>query len=137
MNPVGQQTSPGAKSAIGRTLAGANDVTVTAEAPPPMEMLPPEILPQGPTTLEGASPLTQGTPYDIGGAPEGNVYDGAAPAEGGGGFMSAFGEMDPLELATLCLSLGSMLLAQPQTPAPRPPGLPGSSMSPMKPVFRG
>lgn len=139
MNPTQTQVSPGAKSAHGRTLESSNDVTVTADMPV-TESLP---LPMPDQSMDqsflsqGTVPLiepTMGneTVYDAV-APQAPSSDGAA----GGGFLSAFGEMDPLELATMGLSLGSMLFANQGPPAPRPPGLPGSSMAPMRPVFRG
>lgn len=135
MNPTQTQVSPGAKSAHGRTLADFdNQVTVNAEMPQ-VESLP---LPMDqPQTLEGmggagalAAPLID----DAGLAPSGGEAPPIPPPEGGGGLGSAFGEMDPLQLAMMGLTLGSGLFGGPQTPPPRPPGLPGSSFSPMRPM---
>lgn len=131
---VSPGASDGGKSAIGRTLQGLNDVTVTADAPQ-LPLMDQGALDLGPTTLGG---IQAGGPLPPIQPPTGNVYDSAAPqdpaaAAGGGG---ALGGMDGMQLAQLGLMLGSML-SQPGPPGPRPPGLPGSSMAPMRPVFRG
>lgn len=112
--------SPGAaKSAMGRTLEASNEITVNAPAPQ-MPMLP---------AMEDIPPTLEQLPTDA-------AATGAAAAAPGAQ-QGALGGMTSLELAQLGLMLGSQLFGRKDVPPPHPPGLPGSSFSPMKPVFRG
>lgn len=137
MSPMftGVETSPGAaKSAQGRTLEDLNKNQI--------ELLPPEVdMPDTAGLLEPEW-VSQGQNVpEL--APDPNAADKSAympagpeseppPQEGGGSEMSG---LTSLELAQLGLALGSQAFQL--QPGPRPPGLPGSSFSPMKPVFRG
>lgn len=119
MRPTQGSVSPGAsdgtKSAHNRSMVQADSqIEVTAPAPPPMPLLPAQES-LGPT-VTGPEPTS-------------------AVGPGHGQVPDQFLGMDPLQLAMLGLQLGSALF-QPEQ-GPRPPGLPGSSMSPMRPVFRG
>jgi hypothetical protein len=65
--------------------------------------------------------------------PTGSVMPSSQPAQDGA--QGGAGGMTSLEMAQLGLMLGSQLFKREK--GPPPPGLPSSSFSPMRPVFRG
>lgn len=138
ISPTQGQVSPGAKSAHGRTLESFYEgVEVTDEMPPPVQGVMPDIATAGAASME--SPLTPTDAYATLAPPVDptvaamDAASGAAPIPGdlgGGGPM----DMTGLEMAMLGLQLGSALFGGNQAPVPRPPSLPSSSFSPMRPM---
>lgn len=137
MSPVFQnnEVSQGAaKSAQGRTLEDMNKNQIEplppeASMPDTAGLLEPQWLSQGQNVPELApDPNAANKSAYMPVSPESEP----PPQEGGGSEMAGLTSM---EIAQLGLALGSQAFQR--QPGPRPPGLPGSSFSPMKPVFRG